>query len=170
MKVYGVVGWKNAGKTTLVERLVGEISRRGFTVSTVKHTHHKVDVDQKGKDSWRHRQAGARQVILSSSARWAIMTELKGMPETPLKDLLAHLAPVDLVIVEGYKRDDHPKVEAWRAATGQPLIALDDPTVRVIASNDLPEGVRQPVIGLDDIAGVADFILADLGLELRKSA
>ncbi len=170
MKVYGVVGWKNAGKTTLVERLVGEISGRGFTVSTVKHTHHKVDVDQKGKDSWRHRQAGARQVILSSSARWAIMTELKGMPETPLKDLLAHLAPVDLVIVEGYKRDDHPKIETWRAETGQPLIARDDPTVRLIATNDTPEGASQPVIGLNDIAGVADFILADLGLELRKSA
>jgi molybdopterin molybdotransferase/molybdopterin-guanine dinucleotide biosynthesis protein B len=170
MKVYGVVGWKNAGKTTLVERLVAEISGRGFSVSTVKHTHHKVDVDQKGKDSWRHRQAGARQVILSSSARWAIMTELKGAPEAPLGELLGHLAPVDLVIVEGYKRDDHPKVEAWRAATGQPLIGLDDPTIRVIASSDRPQGVSQPVIGLDDVAAIADFILSDLGLELRKSA
>jgi len=170
MKIYGVVGWKNAGKTTLVERLVAEIAGRGFSVSTVKHTHHKVDVDQKGKDSFRHRQAGARQVILSSSVRWAIMTELRGTPEAPLKELLAHLAPVDLVIVEGYKRDAHPKVEAWRAATGQPLIALDDPTVRAIASNDVPDGASQPVIGLDDIPGIADFILSDLGLELRKSA
>ena len=170
MKVYGVVGWKNAGKTTLVERLVGEITGRGFSVSTVKHTHHNVDVDQKGKDSWRHRKAGARQVILSSSARWAVMTELKGLPEAPLAELLAHLAPVDLVIVEGYKRDDHSKVEVWRAATGQPLIAVDDPTIRAIATNDAPDGVGQPVIGLDDIAGIADFILSDLGLELRKSA
>jgi molybdopterin-guanine dinucleotide biosynthesis protein MobB len=170
MKVYGVVGWKNAGKTKLVERLVAEIVGRGFSVSTVKHTHHKVDVDQKGKDSFRHRQAGARQVILSSSARWAIMTELRGTPEAPLKELLGHLAPVDLVIVEGYKRDDHPKVEAWRAETGQPLIARDDPTIRVIASNDRPEDARQPVIGLDDIPAIADFILSDLGLELRKSA
>jgi len=170
MKVYGVVGWKNAGKTTLVERLVAEIAGRGFSVSTVKHTHHKVDVDQQGKDSFRHRQAGARQVILSSSARWAIMTELRGTPEAPLRELLGHLAPVDLVIVEGYKRDDHPKVEAWRAETGQPLIARDDPTVRAIASNDIPEGANQPVIGLDDIPAIADFILADLGLKLRKSA
>ena len=170
MKVYGVVGWKSAGKTTLVERLVGEISGRGFTVSTVKHTHHKVDVDQKGQDSWRHRQAGSRQVILASSARWAIMTELRDAPEAPLKELLGHLAPVDLVIVEGYKRDDHPKIEVWRAETGQPLIALDDPTVRAIASNDQPEGASQPLIGLDDIAAIADFILSDLGLELRKSA
>ena len=170
MKVYGVVGWKNAGKTTLVERLVAEISGRGFSVSTVKHTHHKVDVDQKGKDSWRHRQAGAKQVILSSSARWAIMTELKGAAEAPLGELLGHLAPVDLVIIEGYKRDDHPKVEAWRAATGQPLIGLDDPTIRAIASNDQPGGATQPVIGLDDIPAIADFILSDLGLKLRKSA
>lgn len=169
MNVYGVVGWKNAGKTTLVERLVAEISARGFTVSTVKHTHHMVDVDKPGKDSHRHRQAGAHQVILSSSTRWAIMTELRGAPETPLSELLTHLAPVDLVIVEGYKRDDHPKVEAWRAETGQPLIALDDPTVRAVASNDRPV-TDKPVIGLDDIPAIADFILADLGLALRKTA
>ena len=169
MNVYGVIGWKNAGKTTLVERLVAEICGRGFTVSTVKHTHHKVDVDQPGKDSHRHRQAGAHQVILSSSSRWAIMTELRGAPETPLSDLLTHLAPVDLVIVEGYKRDGHPKVEAWRAETGQPLIAADDPTVRVVASNDRPATDR-PVIGLDDIPAIADFVLADLGMEQRKIA
>lgn len=170
MKVYGVVGWKNAGKTTLVERLVAEIAGRGFSVSTIKHTHHKVDVDQKGKDSWRHRAAGARQVILSSAARWAIMTELRGAPEATLDELIGLLDPVDLVIVEGYKRDRHPKVEAWRAETGQPLIAADDPTVRLIASNDAPDGVTQPVIGLDDIPAIADFILGDLGLKLRKSA
>ena len=169
MNVYGVVGWKNAGKTTLVERLVAEISGRGFSVSTVKHTHHMVDVDKPGKDSHRHRQAGAHQVILSSSLRWAIMTELRGAPETPLVELLTHLAPVDLVIVEGYKRDEHPKVEAWRAETGQPLIALNDPTVRAVASNDHPV-TDKPVIGLDDIPAIADFILADLGLSLRKSA
>ena len=163
MNVYGVIGWKNAGKTTLVERLVAEISARGFSVSTVKHTHHLADVDQPGKDSHRHRVAGARQVILSSSARWAIMTELRGAPEAPLNDLLGQLAPVDLVIVEGYKRDSHPKVEAWRAETGQPLIATDDPTVRAVASNDQPE-IGKPVIGLDDIPAIADFILADLGL------
>ncbi|MEM7422871.1 MAG: molybdopterin-guanine dinucleotide biosynthesis protein B [Pseudomonadota bacterium] len=163
MKVYGVVGWKNAGKTTLVERLVAEITGRGLTVSTVKHTHHGVDVDKPGKDSHRHRAAGAHQVILASSARWALMTEHRGAPETPLTSLLTHLAPVDLVIVEGYKRDDHPKIEAWRAETGQPLIALDDPTVRAVASNDAP-ATDKPVIGLDDIAPIADFILADLDL------
>ncbi|MFK7945865.1 MAG: molybdopterin-guanine dinucleotide biosynthesis protein B [Paracoccaceae bacterium] len=169
MNVYGVIGWKNAGKTTLVERLVAEISGRGFRVSTVKHTHHMVDVDQPGKDSHRHRQAGAHQVILSSSSRWAVMTELRGAPETPLSDLLTHLAPVDLVIIEGYKRDSHPKVEAWRAETGQPLIATEDTTIRAVASKDAPDTDR-PVIDLDDISAIADFILADLGMALRKTA
>ncbi|MEM6906009.1 MAG: molybdopterin-guanine dinucleotide biosynthesis protein B [Pseudomonadota bacterium] len=163
MNVYGVVGWKNAGKTTLVERLVAEISARGLSVSTIKHTHHGVDVDQPGKDSHRHREAGARQVILASGARWALMTELRGEPEAPLEALLGQLAQVDLVIVEGYKRDAHPKIEAWRAETGQPLIARDDPSVRAVASNDAPDTAK-PVIGLDDIPGIADFILADLGL------
>src|SRR6056297_1010690 len=147
MNVYGVIGWKNSGKTTLVERLVAEIAARGYTVSTVKHTHHGVDVDRPGKDSHRHRQAGAGQVILASSARWALMTELRGAAEPPLEDLLAHLAPVDLVIVEGYKRDTHPKVEVWRAETGQPLIAANDPTVRAVASPDAPATSR-PVICL----------------------
>ena len=169
MNVYGVIGWKNAGKTTLVERLVAEISARGFRVSTVKHTHHMVDVDQPGKDSHRHRQAGAHQVILSSASRWAIMTELRGAPETPLSDLLTHLAAVDLVIVEGYKRDNHRKVEAWRAETGQPLIAADDPTIRAVASKDAPDTDR-PVIDLDDIPAIADFILADLGMALKQPA
>lgn len=169
MKVYGVVGWKNAGKTTLVERLVAEIAGRGFTVSTLKHTHHGVDLDRPGKDSHRHRSAGAHQVILASSARWAMMSELRGAPEPPLESLIGHLDPVDLVIVEGWKRDAHPKVEAWRAATGQPLIAREDPTVRAVASNDAP-AVAQPVIGLDDIPAIADFILADLGLAERRRA
>ena len=169
MNVYGVIGWKNAGKTTLVERLVAEISGRGYRVSTVKHTHHMVDVDQPGKDSHRHRQAGAHQVILSSSSRWAVMTELRGAPETPLRELLSHLAPVDLVIVEGYKRDTHPKVEAWRAETGQPLIATDDATIRAVASNDAPD-TSKPVIELDDIPAIADFILGDLSMPLRKSS
>ena len=163
MSIYGVIGWKNAGKTTLVERLVAEITARGYSVSTIKHTHHGVDVDRPGKDSHRHREAGAGQVILASSARWALMTELRGAPEPPLETLIARLDPVDLVIVEGYKRDDHPKVEAWRAETGQPLIAAGDPTVRAVASNDAP-AARQPVIGLDDIPAIADFILADLGM------
>jgi len=169
MNVYGVIGWKNEGKTTLVERLVAELVARGFSVSTVKHTHHRVDLDRPGKDSHRHRAAGAEQVILSSSSRWVVMTELRAGREAELGDLLDKLAPVDLVIVEGYKRDSHPKIEVWRAARGQPLIAAGDPTVRAVASNDAPATDR-PVIGLDEIVVIADFILDDLGMALRKSA
>ena len=159
---------KNAGKTTLMERLVTEICGRGFSVSTIKHSHHRADVDSPGKDSWRHRQAGAHQVMLASSARWALMTELRGAEEPALASLLARLDPVDLVLVEGYKRDGHPKVEAWRAETGQPLIAREDDTVRAVASNDAPAGLAQPVIGLDNIPAIADFVLSDLGLPLRQ--
>lgn len=167
MRLYGVVGWKNAGKTTLMERLVAEIAGRGYSVSTLKHTHHGVDLDRPGKDSYRHRAAGARQTILASSARWALMTELRGAEEPPLSALLARLDPVDLVLVEGWKRDDHPKIEAWRAETGQPLIAAADPTVRAVASNDAP-AAPCPVIGLDAVAEIADFLLADLGLALER--
>ncbi|MEM7528817.1 MAG: molybdopterin-guanine dinucleotide biosynthesis protein B [Pseudomonadota bacterium] len=169
MIVYGVVGWKNAGKTTLVERLVAEIVGRGFTVSTLKHTHHGADVDRPGKDSHRHREAGARQVILASSARWALMTELRGAEETSLEALVAKLDPVDLVIVEGYKRDRHPKIEAWRAETGQPLIAREDPTVRAVATNAPLDALGEdrpdlPMLALDDVPAIADFLLADAGL------
>ena len=163
MRLYGVTGWKNAGKTTLMERLVAEITARGFTVSTVKHAHHAFDVDQPGRDSYCHRAAGAQEVLVASHARIALMTELRGAPEPPLSDLLARLAPVDLVLVEGYKREGHPKVEAFRAATGSPLIAHDDPTVRAVAS-DAPLELDRPVFALDDIPAIAGFILAEVGL------
>jgi molybdopterin-guanine dinucleotide biosynthesis protein MobB len=163
MRLYGVVGWKNAGKTGLMERLVAEICGRGFSVSTVKHAHHAFDVDQPGKDSHRHRMAGATEVLLSSRKRFALMHELRGAPEPSLDDLLARLSPVDLVLVEGYKRDSHPKVEAFRAETGNPLIARDDPTVRAVAS-DTPLTLDRPVFDLNDTRAVADFILAEVGL------
>lgn len=163
MKVYGIVGYKNAGKTGLMERLVTEIAARGFSVSTLKHAHHSFDVDQPGKDSFRHRQAGASQVLLASRDRWALMTELRGADEPPLADLLRLLSPVDLVLVEGYKRDAHPKVEAFRTATGNPLIAPDDPTVRAVAS-DTALTLDRPVFDLDDTRAIADFILSEVGL------
>ncbi|WP_322894426.1 MULTISPECIES: molybdopterin-guanine dinucleotide biosynthesis protein B [unclassified Yoonia] len=163
MRVYGIVGYKNAGKTGLMERLVTEIAGRGFTVSTLKHAHHSFDVDHPGKDSYRHRQAGAQQVLLASRDRWALMTELRGADEPPLADLLAQLDPVDLVLVEGYKRDTHPKVEAFRAVTGNPLIAKDDPTVRAVAS-DTALTLDRPVFDLNDTSAIADFILAEVGL------
>lgn len=169
MNVYGVVGWKNAGKTTLMERLVADITARGFTVSTIKHAHHAFDVDSPGKDSFRHRTAGASEVLVSSGARWALMAELRSADEPPLADLLAKLSPVDLVLIEGYKRDRHPKVEAHRAATGAPLIAADDDTVRAVASND-PVPLSLPCLPLDDAAAIAAFILTDLGMPLEKLA
>ncbi|SFR59052.1 molybdopterin guanine dinucleotide biosynthesis accessory protein MobB [Yoonia tamlensis] len=163
MKIYGVVGYKNAGKTGLMERLVTEISGRGLRVSTIKHAHHSFDVDQPDKDSYRHRKAGAQQVLLASKSRWALMTELRVQPEPPLADLLAQLAPVDLVLIEGYKRGDHPKVEAYRAAAGNPLIAPDDPTVRAVAA-DMPLTIDRQLFDLDDTKAIADFILTEVRL------
>ncbi|MDW4499785.1 molybdopterin-guanine dinucleotide biosynthesis protein B [Sulfitobacter sp. D35] len=163
MRLYGVVGWKNAGKTGLMERLVTEITGRGFSVSTVKHAHHSFDVDQKGKDSHRHRVAGATEVLLASRHRFALMHELREAAEPALEVLLGHLAPVDLVLIEGYKRDSHPKIEAHRAETGNPLIARDDPTVRAVAS-DVPLELDRPVFDLDDTRTIADFILREVGL------
>ena len=163
MKIYGITGFKNAGKTGLMERLVTEITGRGLTVSTVKHAHHSFDVDHEGKDSYRHRQAGARQVLLSSRNRWALMTELRGAQEATLNDLLAQLAPVDLVLVEGYKRDRHPKIEAYRAEMNHPLIATEDDTIRAVAS-DTRLDVAQPLFDLNDTKAIADFILLEVGL------
>lgn len=163
MQVYGVVGWKNSGKTGLMERLVSEISSRGFSVSTVKHAHHSFDVDQPGKDSHRHRVAGAREVLLASRSRWALMHELADEEEPSLQDLLSKLSKVDLVLIEGYKRDQHPKIEAHRHATGNALIAPEDPTVRGIAS-DVALDSDRPVFDLNDTKAIADFILSDLGM------
>ncbi|MFT7059719.1 MAG: molybdopterin-guanine dinucleotide biosynthesis protein MobB [Pseudorhodobacter sp.] len=163
MKIYGVTGWKNAGKTGLMERLVAEITRRGYTVSTVKHAHHSTDVDHEGRDSYRHRQAGAAQVMLSSPVRWALMTELRGAQEPSLADLLARLDPVDLVLIEGFKGAPHPKVEAHRGATGRGLLAGENPTIRAVASDSAPS-VALPLFELDDTAAIADFILSEVGL------
>jgi len=164
MNIFGVVGWKNSGKTGLMERLVSEFVSRGLSVSTLKHAHHSFEVDRPGKDSDRHRVAGAQEVLLSSSNRWALMSELRGASEPPLAELLAKLSPVDLVLIEGYKRDTHPKIEAHRTETGQPLIALDDDTIRAVASNAAPGGISVPLLDLDDTKAIADFITTELGM------
>ncbi len=161
MTIYGVVGWKNAGKTGLMERLVSEMTARGLSVSTIKHAHHSFDVDHAGKDSYRHRAAGAREVLLASRNRFALMHELSDEDEPTLAELLSKLAPVDLVLVEGYKRDAHPKIEAHRSETGNPLIA--DDSVRAFAADCALE-VDRPVFDLNATGEIADFILADLGL------
>ena len=168
MRVIGLAGWSGAGKTTLLTRLIPRLIGRGMTVSTVKHAHHAFDVDVPGKDSWLHRGAGAAQVLVSSANRWALMTEHRGAAEPGLDALLARLSPVDLVIVEGFKRDPHPKIEVHRAANGKPWLHPDDPAIRALAS-DLPPPARSPLPGLaptalprvalDDVDGVADLVL-----------
>ncbi|MCG6904143.1 MAG: molybdopterin-guanine dinucleotide biosynthesis protein B [Rhodobacter sp.] len=171
MEIFGIIGWKNSGKTGLMERLVAELTRRGFSVSTIKHAHHAFDIDQPGKDSHRHRLAGANQVLLASSRRWALMSELRDAPEPTLAELLAKLSPVDLVLIEGYKRDSHPKIEAHRAANGTPLIAADDPTVLAVASDTEHGDLAAPVLHLDATQEIADFILRATGLQgLEKTA
>lgn len=169
MKLYGVTGWKNAGKTGLVERLVSAMCARGLTVSTIKHAHHETEIDHPGRDSYRHREAGAREVMVSSPMRWALMHELRGTSEPALEDLLARLSPVDLVLIEGYKHARHPKIEAHRIETGHALLAPANASVRAVATNaskgdPVLAGVTVPVLPLDDTAVIADFILRDLGM------
>ena len=164
MRIYGVTGWKNNGKTGLMERLVGEITGRGLSVSTVKHAHHSFDVDHPGRDSHRHRVAGASEVLLASRNRVALMRELRGAEEPPLAELLGALSPVDLVLIEGYKREPHPKVEAHRAETGHPLLAPENPTIRAIASDAGVQVGDLPAFDLDDTATIANFILTQVGL------
>jgi molybdopterin-guanine dinucleotide biosynthesis protein B len=160
MRVIGLAGWSGAGKTTLLTRLIPELAARGVSVSTLKHAHHDFDLDTPGKDSFAHRAAGAREVLISSERRWALMRELRGEPEATLGDLLRRLSPVDLVIVEGFKREPHAKIEVHRAGNGKPPLHPDDPTIVAVASDmAFPEAGR-PVVGLDEIAAIADHVLA----------
>ena len=157
MIVFGVVGWKDTGKTGLVERLVTEFSARGLRVSTLKHAHHAFDVDQSGRDSHRHRIAGAQEVLVAGGQRWALMSELRGAPEPGLNALLAKLEPVDLVLVEGWKTAPHPKISTYRGASGREVYL--DAWVRAVAS-DCAVATDLPVLVLDDTAAIADFIWA----------
>ena len=163
MKVYGIIGWKNSGKTSLMERLVACITAKGLTVSTVKHVHHDVDLDQPGKDTFRHRTAGAAEVVLASAHRFALMHEHRGA-EPDLAEILSRLAPVDLVLVEGYKRDSHPKVEVYRAEAGHNLIQPTDPYTRAVATDAALAPMSVPVLDLNDTDAIATFILSETGL------
>ena len=170
MKVLGIAGWSGSGKTTLVLKLIPALLQRGVAVSTVKHAHHNFDVDKPGKDSWEHRQAGAREVLVASGRRWALMRELREEAEPPLTELLERLAPVDLVLVEGYKREPHPKLVVHRAAvSGPPLWPGDPDTVAVACDRETAERVRAdglPALDLDDPDAIADFIVERLELHL----
>ena len=160
MRVIGIAGWSGAGKTILLAKLIPRLVGRGVRVSTVKHAHHAFDVDQPGKDSHTHRMAGATEVLVSSANRWALVHELRGTAEPTLPELLAKLAPVDLVIVEGFKHGAHPKLEVYHAAVGKPPLHPDDPHIVAVASDAPVLDARVPVVGLDDIDAIADLMLA----------
>ncbi|MDQ4136181.1 MAG: molybdopterin-guanine dinucleotide biosynthesis protein B [Pseudomonadota bacterium] len=158
MRVIGLAGWSGAGKTTLLVKLIPELRRRGLTVSTLKHAHHSFDLDQPGKDSFEHRRAGASEVLIASSGRWALVHELRGEPEPPLAALLGRLSPVDLVMIEGFKAERHPKIEVHRAANGMPFLFGDVPNVRAIAADCAVPDAPVPVVRLDDIPAIADHV------------
>ncbi len=163
-KVIGVAGFKNAGKTTLVEKLVTELTKRGRRVSTVKHAHHSFDIDHEGRDSFRHRKAGASEVAVVSQSRWAIIHESRGEREPSLQDMLARLGPCDLVIVEGYKRDLHDKIEVRNLILDHPKLAGEDPTVVAIAATGSIADAPVPVFSRDDVTALAGFIEKHMGL------
>ena len=165
MKIFGIVGWKNSGKTGLVERLVNEISLKGFSVSTIKHAHHSFDIDQMGKDSFRHRQAGALEVLLSSENRWALMHELRNSPEPKLTDLLSKLSPVDLVLVEGFKNDPYLKLEAYRIENKHTPLGESNRDIIALASNTRHPNLSLPIFDLDDTTEIANFILRKVDLK-----
>jgi molybdopterin-guanine dinucleotide biosynthesis adapter protein len=165
MRIIGLAGWSGSGKTTLVTNVIPVLVKRGLKVATVKHAHHEFDTDQPGKDSWLHRQAGASEVAIVSSRRWAIVHELgqgpQQEPEPPLGDVLAKLSPVDLVIVEGFKRHPHPKLEVYRAVIGKPLLYPDDDCIVAIATDaPLPQS-QVPVLMLGDIESIANVLQAE---------
>jgi len=160
MRIIGITGWSGAGKTTLILKLIPLLTARGLKVSTLKHAHHMFDVDTPGKDSYEHRAAGATEVLIASENRFAIMHEFRGAPEPPLEVLLARLSPVDIVLIEGFKRAPHPKIEVYRAANGKPPLHPGNPGIVAIASDSpFPEAGR-PVIALDDAAAIAGMALS----------
>lgn len=166
MRVFGLAGWSGSGKTTLIARVLPELVRSGIRVSTIKHAHHGFDIDQPGKDSWKHRAAGATEVIVASGSRWALLHELRDEPEPDLEALAARLTPVDLLVVEGFKRHRHPKLEIIRPSLGKPRLYLEDDAIRAIALAEPLDPVemaalRLPAFDLDDIAAIADFIRAE---------
>jgi molybdopterin-guanine dinucleotide biosynthesis protein B len=159
MKVLGISGWSGAGKTTLLAELIPLLVARGVKVSTIKHAHHEFDVDKPGKDSYRHREAGAAEVLISSAKRYAIMHEHRGAAEPTLDELLTRLSPVDLVLVEGFKKSAHAKIEVWRAEIGKPMLQPDDPSVIAVASDTSVPGLKVPMLDANRPQQVVDFIM-----------
>ena len=160
MRVIGFAGWSGAGKTTLIVKLIPELNRRGLSVSTIKHAHHNFDLDQPGKDSYEHRAAGAEEVLVASANRVALMRELRGAPEPSLSELLRLMKTVDLVLVEGFKRDPLPKIEVFRTANGKPPLYPEDRNIVALISDAGPSG-GLPHASIDDIVAAADLVLAN---------
>jgi molybdopterin-guanine dinucleotide biosynthesis protein B len=159
VRIFGLAGWSGSGKTTLVTALIPEFVARGLTVSTIKHAHHGFDIDQPGKDSWRHRQAGASEVMVVSQRRWALMHELREEPEPSLDALLPRITPVDLLLIEGFKRHAHPKIEVYRPSLGKPPLHPDEPFVVAVASDQELPGLALPQLSLGRPELIAEFIL-----------
>ncbi len=163
MKIFGFAGYSGSGKTTLIEKLIPRFVRKGLRVSLIKHAHHTFDVDQPGKDSYRHRHAGATEVLVTSSRRWVLMHELRGGPEPSFEEQVRHLSPCDLLLVEGFKFAPIPKLEIWRAETGEALLHPNDPHIVALAS-DAEVETALPRLDLNDADGIAGFILGQVGL------
>lgn len=159
MKLFGLAGWSGSGKTTLLTALLPALIHRGLRVSTLKHVHHSVDLDQPGKDTYRHRLAGATEVALVSAGRWTLMHELRGEAEPTPAELSRHMTPVDLLLIEGFKHGAHDKLEVHRPAIGKPLLCLDDPRIVAVASDDSLAGLPVPLLPLDDADNIANFII-----------
>lgn len=167
MRRFGIAGWSGSGKTALIVKLLPELVQRGIRVSTVKHAHHGFDTDVPGKDSYEHRRAGATEVLVSSANRWALVHEHRGAPETALEDLIGRMTPVDLVLIEGFKAGAHDKLEVHRPSIGKPLLCATDSRVVAVASNESVPALPVPRLDLDDVPGIADFILAHCGFDAR---
>jgi len=163
MKVFGFAGWSGSGKTTLIEKLIPRLVARGLRVSLIKHAHHTFDVDQPGKDSYRHRHAGASEILVTSSRRWVLMHELRGAHEPSFDEQLRHLSPCDVLLVEGFKFAPIPKLEVWRAETGEGLLHPNDPHIVAVASDAKVE-TKLPLLDLNDHAVIEAFIVRHLGL------
>jgi molybdopterin-guanine dinucleotide biosynthesis adapter protein len=159
-RLIGLAGWSGSGKTTLMTKLIPVLTGRGLKVSTIKHAHHTFDIDQPGKDSWLHRQAGATEVLVASANRFALIHELRGAPEPGLAELVARLAPTDIVLVEGFRHGDHPKIEIFRPEVGKAPLHPDDPMIVAVATPEPIGDLPLPWLPLDDPEKVADFILA----------
>ena len=160
MRLIGFAGWSGAGKTTLIVKLIPVLVARGLRVATVKHAHHGFDVDREGKDSWLHRQAGAQSVLVASARRWALMHELADAPEPSLAEHLSRLPHADIVLVEGWKADPHPKIEVFRTALGKPRLPPDDPFIVAVATDAEETAGKKPIVSLNDVIALADLALA----------